>query len=200
MSLRQKPYAVTCAQMSVEMTRENAVEAHVGEGKREGVSLEESGLRAALARDREHGRALVDPCDLAAQVAGEEASATRDVKHAPRRKRLDHVDEARELLVPARTLDSLVLPAAEIPIVVLGRAQLVVPALLGSHVTSVPAGGVRPNPQPPPKGVRPGYLRKGSTKGVRPRYVSVSGMQRKARRRAVCATRVTLSRAFPNGV
>src|SRR5262249_20306610 len=79
-----------------------------------------------LAGDLEHARALVEPDDLAAQVARQEAGAAGDVDDPGGRKRRHRPLELANLLVPARPVAGRMQASALVPVVVLLRAALVI--------------------------------------------------------------------------
>src|SRR5439155_18060096 len=96
------------------------------EGQLECVASDEGRVHDALACDLEHRFALVETDDLAAKVPRQEARAAGDVERARRRERGDDLLEARDVLVPARSVAIGVEAGPEIDVVVLGRAAVVV--------------------------------------------------------------------------
>ena len=113
-------------QMAVEMAADDAVEGVVGEWKRESVALDELRPGQSFARDLEHPPASVERRDRARKMARQEARPAGDVERPPRRKRLERRGDARKLLVEPRSVAAGEQPAAEIPVVVLGRPPVVV--------------------------------------------------------------------------
>ena len=115
------------------MAREDAVELSVRKGQRNGIAIDQSRAGNASRGDLEHPGALVERDDLAAQVAREEARAACDVQDASRRQCPHRVDHLLDLVVPAGAVARGVHARAEPPVVVLGRAEVVVRTHLLVH-------------------------------------------------------------------
>ena len=109
------------------MAREHPVEGAVLEGQpAQGVALEELAGGDAVARDPEHLLALVEPGDLPPEVLGEEPRAAGDVERATGRQRGHGLGQRRDGLIPSGPVPLGEQAQPEIPLVVLGRAGVVV--------------------------------------------------------------------------
>src|SRR5207249_2947831 len=82
--------------------------------------------RSLGARYFEHALARVEPDDVAAKVPGQEARAASKVERAHGRKISDHALEQAKLVFPTGPLAVCVQALAQPPVVVLGRAPVVV--------------------------------------------------------------------------
>jgi len=81
----EERHPLVLAEMTVEMTGEDAGEAVVREGQREAVTLDVRRMWRLAHRLGEHPGALVEADDVAADVPGQEAGAAGDVERATRR-------------------------------------------------------------------------------------------------------------------
>ncbi len=125
--LGEEAHALRLLEVAVEEAREEPAERVVRERQLERVALYERDVRQPAAGLLEHVRALVERDDLAAaQMLREEPGAAGDVERARRRERLEERRDLRELFIPAGPIAILELPTAEPPVVVLGRAGVVV--------------------------------------------------------------------------
>ena len=125
--LGDEALAVVRLEVAVEVAREHPVEGAVLEGQpAQGVALEERAGGDALARDREHLLALVEPGDLAPQVPSEKARAAGDVERARGWERSERPRQLLDGLIPSGPVPPGEQALPEIPLVVLGRARVVV--------------------------------------------------------------------------
>ena len=134
--LGEEGRALGTFEVAVEVPGEDAIEAAVGKRERERIALDIDGARRLTARLVEHRLALVEADDVAAQVPCEESGTAGDVKRVSGWHCAESLGEALELVLPARpfTLGEETRP--EVPVVVLGRAPVVV-LLHGPRVRSV---------------------------------------------------------------
>src|SRR6266700_261826 len=124
--LDKKPLTFLVLEVAVEVTREDAVELTVFERESKRVPLLEPRGRSLLARQLEHALARIDPDDVAAKMPGQEARTAGDVQRVRGRKTPDQALEQAKLAFPARPLAVGVQALAQPPVVVLGRAPVVV--------------------------------------------------------------------------
>ena len=82
--------------------------------------------REPLARERQHPLALIEPDDVAAQVAGEKARSARDVERSRGRELRDRPRQELDILVRPGAVAVGESALAEPPFVVLRRAAVVV--------------------------------------------------------------------------
>src|SRR5512133_2172699 len=130
--LGEEALAVVLLEVAVEVTREHAVERAVPERELERVAVDELRGRHLLAGDRKLPLALVEPDDVAAQMACQEAGAAGDVERAGGRQGPDQLRQDVDLLVPPGPVAVGIKTPAEPPVVVLVRAAVVV-RLQGSY-------------------------------------------------------------------
>ena len=124
--LGEKAPPLPILEMAVEVAREDAVERSVLEGKSKGVAADEARPRRLFARLGKHPLALVEADDLAAQMTGQEAGPTGDVERSHRREISDQRLQELALLLPAGAVAIGVEAPSHPPVVVLGRAPVVV--------------------------------------------------------------------------
>ena len=108
------------------MTGEHAIEPAVVERQSQRVALHERPVGDAVAGDREHLLALVEPGDLAAEVLGQKARPARDVERAAGFQRGHRLGKRGDRLIPSGPVALGEQPLPEVPLVVLGRARVVV--------------------------------------------------------------------------
>jgi len=113
-------------EMTVEVAREDAVERAGFERESERISLHEPDVRRLRPRHAKHACTLVEPDDVTAQMAREEAGAAGDVERARGWERGDDLSQHIELVLPARSIALRVQTFAEPPVVVLRCATIVV--------------------------------------------------------------------------
>jgi hypothetical protein len=130
--LGQEQRAPVLAQMAVEVAGEEALERAVGKRQRRHVRAHELGARAALGGDLEHPFALIEQRARTVQVAAEEAGPARDVERPRGRQLGDEPLKRHELRLPAGPLALRERAGAEVPVVVLRGAAVVV-RLHGAH-------------------------------------------------------------------
>ena len=104
--------------MPVEVRREDPF---IARPRGQRVAGLERHVLAARGRDRDHLRALVDTVHGAGQVAGQEARPARQVQGLRGLERQQHVDQRRDVLIPAGTVALLEQPRPQPPVVVLRR-------------------------------------------------------------------------------
>src|SRR5439155_11191849 len=122
----QKALALLVLEVTVEVTREDAVERPVFEREGERVSMLETRRRNLAARDLEHALAGVEADDVSAEVPGQKARTARDVQRPYGRKLSNHALESSKLVFPAGPHVVSVQPLTQPPVVVLERAPVVV--------------------------------------------------------------------------
>src|SRR5438876_2271773 len=146
--------------MAVEVAGQNPVEGVLREGKVERIADDELAMRNTLLGDLEHLLARVEPHDLAPQVLGHPARSTGDVQRAHRRKVGHRALEPLAFLVTAQPVPPREQTRSVHPVVVLGRASVVV----RPHAPRVRAWR-RSNPY---RTSRPGATERRSTRSPRP--------------------------------
>src|SRR5215211_56179 len=125
--LGEEPCALLWPQVAVEMRGEDAVEGAVRKRKRlERVRRDRGRRRQATFEFAQHRRALVEAHHHAGEMTTEKAGPARDVERRRRRERLERTGQRADLLRPTRPRSCPELPAAVVPLVVLGRTLLVV--------------------------------------------------------------------------
>src|SRR6516164_6193765 len=112
--------------MAIEVAGEHALEAGIVEWQLERIALDQRRMRDAVARDLEHLLALIEPGYVSRQVAREKPRTAGDVERAGGRQPCERLLERPHGLLPARTLAQLEKPLAQIPLVVLEGAGVVV--------------------------------------------------------------------------
>ena len=125
-SLGQEEQPFGSIEVSVEVSREYALEAVIPERQREGIARHESRERAAPAGDLEHSFALIEPDHLSRKVAGQETCPASDVEGVSERKRRQRSLERRQLPFPSGPFARAEQAATEVPVVVLRRSGVVV--------------------------------------------------------------------------
>ena len=125
-TLGDEALALFAFEVAIQEAREHAVEAAVGERQVERVSLDEARVRCLAPRLVEHLPRLVEPGDVAVQVAREEAGAARDVERRRGRERRDRAEQECHLFEPVAFAAMRELPPPEPHVVVLGRPRVVV--------------------------------------------------------------------------
>jgi glutamate formiminotransferase len=112
--------------MAVEVPREDALERTVVERKPQRVALDERRLRHLVLGHSEHALALVEPGHLPRQMLRQVAGAAGDVECPPGRECREGLEEPVTLGLPLRANTVGELAPAEVPVVVLGCAAVVV--------------------------------------------------------------------------
>src|SRR5262249_9311110 len=123
--------------VAVEVRGEDAVEALVRHRQCERVVLKERRVRRSTSCLRQHRLALVERDDVAAEVPRQEPGTAGDVQRPPGFEGGDDLDQPRELVVPARAVAAREQSFAEVPVVVLAGAAVVVLAHLLPRVRGV---------------------------------------------------------------
>ena len=112
--------------MAVEVPADDAVERVVGKGESEGVALDERGIREPRRGHLEHACALVEPGDLAVEMAREESRPAGDVERARGGELVQHGACRGEVIVEPGSVALREQADAQVPVVVLGRTVVVV--------------------------------------------------------------------------
>jgi hypothetical protein len=124
-ALDQEPPTLLRDEVPVEVTRENAIEGGIAERQRERVGTNER-MCVSRAGRREHPGARIDPHHPAAEMLREEARPASHVHRAGRRQRRHGLDHRADVLAPPGTISFREESGSQVPVVVLGRAALVV--------------------------------------------------------------------------
>src|SRR5262249_37437737 len=129
-------------EMAVEVAGEQTLERAVCEGQREGVAEHVVGVWRLLAGDGEHRVALVEADDVAAEVARQETGAAGDVERAGGWEVGDDMLQLGPFAEKALALFVCV-ERPVVPVVVLGRAAVVVLAQGGPRLRPWPTRSKR---------------------------------------------------------
>jgi hypothetical protein len=112
--------------MAVEVPAHDAVERVVSEGECECIALDEPGPREPRRGDLEHARALVQPGDLAVEMPREEPRPAGDVERGRGGELAEHGAGRGDVVGEPGSVSFREQADAQVPVVVLGRAVVVV--------------------------------------------------------------------------